>query len=409
MRILHVITQKPFATGSGVYLTGIMTELGRDHDQYLICGINQGDRAALPLPESALTVDPVVFETDELPFPVPGMSDVMPYRSSLYGTLGEDQTGAMLEAFLTRIHRAIRTFQPDAILFEHLYLLTAHAADQLRAAGCRLPLVGICHGSELRQFAKTDRWREKLRQGIGALDAIISTHDEQAQVIREIFDVDPNRIHIIGSGYAEAVFHPEIPDRRPPLEPLRLVYTGKLSGAKGVPELLAACDLIARRRPLQLTLIGSGADPLETAVIESTAAAKTYPVVLTGQLPQSAIAGIYHDSHILVLPSYYEGMPLVVPEALACGLGVAVTALPGFAGWLAPFADRVALIPRPAMQSADEPTPAGRQAFVGDIAAAILDLADRLPGTVQPDLTAMSWRGLAGRIADLLAALTDSQ
>lgn len=45
MRILHIITQKPFATGSGVYLTGIMTALGQRHDQYLICGLNQGIRS----------------------------------------------------------------------------------------------------------------------------------------------------------------------------------------------------------------------------------------------------------------------------------------------------------------------------------------------------------------------------
>lgn len=409
MRILHVITQKPFATGSGVYLTGIMKQLGRDHDQYLICGINQGDEPALPLVEHSLTVDPVVFDTAPLPFPVPGMSDVMPYPSTLYGSIEEAQADTMLAEFMTRIRRAIAVFQPDVLLFEHLYLLTAHAASELRAGGCRIPLVGICHGSELRQFSTTDRWREGIRQGIGSLDGVISTHGEQAQMIGETYGIDSKRIHVLGSGYAEDVFHPDPLSRRPRPDPLRLVYTGKLSGAKGVMELLAACDLVGAQLPLHLTLIGSGADPQETAIIEATATAKAYPVDLTGQLPQSAIAGIYHRSHILVLPSYYEGMPLVVPEALACGLGVAVTALPGFEQWLEPFHDRVALIPRPVMQSADEPTPAGRRAFVSDIAQAILSLAARLPGTTQPDLTAMTWGGLAQRIADLLGSLTDSQ
>lgn len=403
MRILHVITQKPFATGSGVYLTGIVKAMGREHEQYIICGLNRGDEAVMPLTDHQLTLDPVVFDSSQLPFPVPGMSDVMPYKSSLYSAIRDEDAQAMLDVFLDRIESAVGSFRPDLILFEHLYLLTAAAAMRIRTMGgeaSKIPLLGICHGSELRQLVNTDRWRAQIGQGIGQLDRLIATHDEQAAVIRDLYGVPAEQIRVLGSGFDHSIFHlqgnqQEQPD---PPDPLQLVYTGKLARAKGVPELLRACDIVAASRRIHLTLIGAGADPLEAAEIEEAALSKPYPVVLTGLLHQKEIARIYRKSHILILPSFYEGMPLVVPEALACGMSVAVTDLPGFDEWLRPFASRVRRIPRPQMESADEPTKTGREQFIPEIARAILFLADHLGQSPMPDLSSLTWQGLAGRI-----------
>ena len=81
MRILHIITQKPFATGSGVYLSGLIkaiTELG--HDQFLICGIDKDEADEL---KKVVTIpsDPVLYRQD-VPFLPVGMSDVMPYPNT---------------------------------------------------------------------------------------------------------------------------------------------------------------------------------------------------------------------------------------------------------------------------------------------------------------------------------------
>lgn len=411
MRILHIITQKPFATGSGVYLTGIMTALGQRHDQYLICGLNQGDTVQLPQMDHPALVDPVLFESQSLPFPVPGMSDVMPYRSTLYSKLSEEDADSLVREFFRKIDRALAEFAPDAVILEHLYLLTARTAAWIRRqpTGDDLPLIGICHGSELRQFENTASWHPEIQAGVQLLDRVISTHAEQAEVITDLLGVLPERIRILGSGYNDSIFNrigrlPDLPE-----SPLRIVYTGKLSRAKGVPELLAACAIVHSNHPLTLTLIGSGADPLETAQIEASAASQTYPVTLTGQLRQEEIARIYRTSHLFVLPSYYEGMPLVVPEALACGLAVAVTHLPGYAQWLEPFSDRVSLIDRPAMKRLDEPTESGREQFVQSIAHSIVALAEGLSSAGESDLASLSWGGLAQRMEGVLEELINGQ
>lgn len=412
MRILHVITQKPFATGSGVYLTGIVEAMGKDHEQHIICGLNQGDELVLPKTKHPLTADPVLFNSKELPFPVLGMSDVMPYQSTLYSEISDHDAQKMLKVFLNKIEDAIGLFQPDLIIFEHLYLLTAEAARWIRSQKdkvAKIPLMGICHGSELRQFGNTQRWHQEIREGIGLLDRVVSTHGEQAKQIHAVYQVPRGLIRVLGSGFDDTIFHLNDGQEEQPMpaNPLRLVYTGKLAKAKGVLELLNACDQVAKHQPIHLTLIGGGADPKETAEIEALAAEKPYPVKLTGLLQQKEIAKIYRMSHIFILPSYYEGMPLVVPEALACGMSVAVTNLPGFSDWLKPFDPRVNLIKRPEMQSMDEPTEAGRVEFIDQIAEGIICLANGLGRSPMPDLSNLTWRGLANRLLSSVDTLTN--
>lgn len=406
MRILHIITQKPFATGSGVYLSGIMAELGKHHEQYLICGLNEEAEPGLPIQNETKIVDPVLFNRAPLSFPVPGMSDVMPYRSTQYQKMTEPEAGLLINAFLEKAEAAVQRFQPDVIICQHLYLITAELTLKLKGdpRTKNIPVIGICHGSDLRQFNNTERWRDEIRAGIRRLDRVIATHSEQALTIRSLYGVSPDRLRILGSGFDQHIFRMDHSVQKA-ADPFTIVYTGKLSRAKGVPELLDACDILAGQLPIHLTLIGSGGDPGEFQAIRDAAAGKSYQVELPGQLGQSEIARIYQRSHLFVLPSYYEGMPLVVPEALACGLSVAVTDLPGFTSWLAPFTDRVRLIPRPPMKTLDSPTKAGRQQFILDIAQAAFNLAGRDCSLAEPDMTAMTWQGLTRKIEEVLGEL----
>ena len=82
MRILNVTAQKPDSTGSGVYLAEMVRcEVAAGHSAAVICGTAPDD--PLPFP-AGVSAYPVHFETDEVPFPVCGMSDEMPYRATRY-------------------------------------------------------------------------------------------------------------------------------------------------------------------------------------------------------------------------------------------------------------------------------------------------------------------------------------
>ena len=87
MRILHALSQRPEATGSGIYVRAMVREaFHAGHENFLLAGIPADDRPRL----DCLTGDQcafVHFETGSLPFPVVGMSDVMPYPSRRFSDL----------------------------------------------------------------------------------------------------------------------------------------------------------------------------------------------------------------------------------------------------------------------------------------------------------------------------------
>lgn len=107
-----------------------------------------------------------------------------------------------------------------------------------------------------------------------------------------------------------------------------VLFVGRFVDKKGLPTL--AC--LARSMP-HVTFAFAGWGPLDPADW-----ALSNVVVFRG-LVQSGLAGLYQAADCLVLPSIGEGLPLVIQEALACGLPVlcgseTATAHEGIARWV---------------------------------------------------------------------------
>ena len=83
----------------------------------------------------------------------------------------------------------------------------------------------------------------------------------------------------------------------------------------------------------ELHLAGSGSSD-EERQIRQLAGEKRGKIVFHGALSQEELANLFRVSDIFVLPSFYEGLPLVVLEALASGLRVVTTDLPGLKEYL---------------------------------------------------------------------------
>ena len=125
MRILSMTAQKVDSTGSGVFLTELVKcfeEAG--HQQAVICGCTHQDTIQLP---ASVRVFPVYYNTSEVPFPVCGMSDEMPYESTRYSDMTDSMTRQLFAAFRKRIRKAVETFHPDVILCHHLYFRSAES------------------------------------------------------------------------------------------------------------------------------------------------------------------------------------------------------------------------------------------------------------------------------------------
>ena len=109
----------------------------------------------------------------------------------------------------------------------------------------------------------------------------------------------------------------------------RLVFVGRLAAVKGVAILLDAFAKIHREHPdATLTLVGDGP---ERADLEARAQALdlSQHITFTGYLGQEDVAKTLDASDLLILPSFAEGVPVVLMEAMATRLPVIASRVAG--------------------------------------------------------------------------------
>lgn len=393
MRILHITAQKPDSTGSGVYLAETVRALDRaGHEQAVVCDIAPGDPVDLP---QGVRVRPVVFDTPALPFHVVGMSDSMPYPATRYRDLTTEMTVRFKRAFNEAFDDVCAEFTPDLVVCHHLYLVCAVMAH--RAWSC--PITAITHGTDMRQMCKIPLERAYIREGVQRLDRIFALHDEQVADIEAIYGVPAGRVKVVGVGYNARIFQRQ--GNRACGAGVRIAYAGKIAFKKGVSCLIAALDRTQLSpRDTRVDLAGGYSVQGEYDLIAAQAATSRWDVRLAGKLPQPELARLYNAADIFVLPSFFEGLPLVVVEALACGCAVVVTDLPGIRPWLAEHVPDapVFYVAPPHMRDTDEPLPEDLPAFEERLAAAI-DQAAAAP-VAACDTSSLSWDALAQKLVE---------
>ena len=99
------------------------------------------------------------------------------------------------------------------------------------------------------------------------------------------------------------------------------------SSTRALRELVEASAGLARERPaLQVVLLGEG--PMR-AELEQTISRLQAPVRLLGPADPATVARWMAAANVATLPSYSEGNPNVVLEALSCGRPVVAARVPG--------------------------------------------------------------------------------
>lgn len=398
MRILSITAQKPNSTGSGIYLTELVKEFGRKgHTQAVVAGIYREDEVELP---EGVDFYPVYFEEGRLPYPIVGMSDEMPYRSTRYCDMTKEMTAQFQDAFLQVITQAVSECNPDLILCHHLYLLTA----LVRRHFPNHRVYGFCHNTDLRQMCKTKLKRDFIRRQIRELDRIFVPQEAQREGVLAIYEVDPKKIETVGMGYNSQIFHVGKDKKNDGIT--RIVFAGKIAKKKGVMSLIQSLSVLysrkdaCRRDELLVKLAGSAGNQEEYKQIRQMAAKCPYEVRFLGRLSQPELAKVYQESDIFVLPSFFDGLPLTVIEALACGNRVVMSELPGIPEWLAKSAPGgdVRFVKMPQMRNTDEPLPETLPAFEERLADALF-ASIRTKDRKSADVSQISWEGIAVRVA----------
>ena len=194
-----------------------------------------------------------------------------------------------------------------------------------------IPVVVKVHGSDINVLGERPTPRAYLSRVLPLADALVAPSAALARSLCRL-GVPEERIHIVRNGVDTSIFHPR--DRGTtrralgvPEDAELVVFVGRLEPQKGVRELLGAFGTLSALRPrLRLALLGGG---VELAAVQQRAAFTGGRMHVPGPLPMSEVAAWMAAADVVTLPSYAEGSPNVVLEALASGRPVVATHVGG--------------------------------------------------------------------------------
>lgn len=184
-----------------------------------------------------------------------------------------------------------------------------------RALGVKI--VNQIHGGSLPQeFFRNSLLRWGLRRAFLASNSVIVLTSQELEAYKS-FDARI-RVHRIPN----AIDVPELlkmsraPNRN---DPIRIVYVGRLVRTKGLFEAVDALTLLARQSvPFEFRVAGNGVDEQELK-LRVQAAGLTDQVEFLGPVFGEAKERLWMKSDVFLFPTYHEGLPYALLEALAAG------------------------------------------------------------------------------------------
>ena len=229
------------------------------------------------------------------------------------------------------IVRTLRRFRPDVVHNVALKPIL-YGTFGARIAGARLVVNALAGLGDL--FMREDRGlaRRVLRLAVarslrGKRTRVLVQNPEDAAIVEEL-GVDPSRIDMIrGSGVALDEFVASPP---PDVSPIEVLFVGRLLESKGLHELHeAAVQLRASGLPIEISVAGDR-DPHNPGCIdEATLSSWAADGAMRMLGRRDDVAELLRRAHLVVLPSYREGVPKSLLEGAAAGRPLIATDVPG--------------------------------------------------------------------------------
>jgi glycosyltransferase involved in cell wall biosynthesis len=211
----------------------------------------------------------------------------------------------------------LNTSMNSALWRDLVYALVA------RACGARV----LCqvHGGKLPQqvFPRSGLARRLLCRALAFPDALAVLARTELDAYRNFV---PGQTVVVAANAVDCA--PTAPRPQPgtaPDRPLRLVFVGRLTREKGLHELLRALATVRGRGTAAiLTVAGTGADEPRLRLL-ATQLGLSGAVVFAGPVFGKDKMRLLRAADVFVLPSYSEGLPYALLEAMSLGVPVIAT------------------------------------------------------------------------------------
>jgi glycosyltransferase involved in cell wall biosynthesis len=168
----------------------------------------------------------------------------------------------------------------------------------------------------------TDLERTELGRKAQAAAGVACISDfTRSQVMMVTPETHWDRFTVVHCGVDPAVYTPrEVPRDRD--APFTVLFVGRLDPVKGLPVLIDAMGILQADlapTPVRLLVVGGGAWQTEG---ERRCAELGLDVEFAGAVGQHEIVPYFHRADAFALASFREGLPVVLMEAMACGVPV---------------------------------------------------------------------------------------
>lgn len=258
---------------------------------------------------------------------------------------------------LWALYRLMRRLRPDLV---HLVTIKPVLYGGLMARLAGVPAVVAAISGLGTVFVDSGGLRAWLRRGIERLyrlalghpniKVIVQNPDDRAWLL-EMRVVDEADINLIKGSGVRLEDYPLCPE--PGGVPV-VTMAARLLKDKGVVEFVEAARLLKSRGANARFWLAGAPDPDNpTSVTEDEVSAWGKVGLIEPLGFRKDVAAVFARSHLIVLPSYREGLPKVLIEAAACGRAVVTTDTPGCRDAIVPGETGLLVPPRDAPALAD--------------------------------------------------------
>ena len=205
------------------------------------------------------------------------------------------------------------------------YVLTIHSLEPLRPWKVE----------QLGRAYHLSAWME--RTAIEGADAVVAVSEGTRDDVLRLFDVKPERVHVIHNGIDLAEYrHTTDNDvlQKHGIDPARpfVLFVGRITRQKGIMHLVRAIPSIDPA--VQVVLCAGAPDTPEigaemAAGVAEVAAARPGVIWIRDMLPRADVIQLYSHAAVFCCPSVYEPFGIINLEAMACGTAVVASAVGG--------------------------------------------------------------------------------
>ncbi len=257
-------------------------------------------------------------------------------------TVGFPANGAVsnLAATPTNIVRARRALAAGGYDVVHLHEPVAPVIGWDTLCSSDLPLVGTFHCYSDNGVSNGIASLIGARRRLNHLKVRIAVSEAAAWTGRRYYGgryrIIPNGVDLPAGGAPEPNPHAGAT----PVAPLRIAFVGQAVERKGLPVLLRAFEALREHVPVQLTLVGAGADDVAEVLEDQRG------VTALGKVDDATKERVLREADVLCAPSLGgESFGMVLTEAFAQGTPVVASDIPGYRDVVREDVDGV-LVPR---------------------------------------------------------------